>query len=241
MFALAAGRSFYHRLLPDRFLSVGWSSIAVHWLSGVSVPIPDHIYASFARGTAREAMREQSARDWYAFLDHRAHELRRSGRLIVLGGAARDDGTSVAEGLTDAANDALRALVEAGVVRRDEYQTMTIPTWNRTMAEFVAPFSAGDFDGRLQLLRRTLRWLPDPYLETYSRGGSLDEYVDEVAAFFRAAFAQSLWSALGTDRTAAQRHNISTTFARELRSALSADPERAACRWHVAILDIAAV
>jgi hypothetical protein len=33
VFTLAAGRSFYHRLLPDDFLSLGWSAIAVHWLS----------------------------------------------------------------------------------------------------------------------------------------------------------------------------------------------------------------
>jgi S-adenosylmethionine-dependent carboxyl methyltransferase len=51
VFPLAEGRSFYERLFPDGFLSLGWSSIAVHWLSAVPEPIPDHIYCSFATGS----------------------------------------------------------------------------------------------------------------------------------------------------------------------------------------------
>ena len=97
VFALAEGRSFYEPLFPEGFLSLGWSSIAVHWLSGVPTPIPDHIFSTFASGSVREALRERSASDWRAFLTHRARELRASGRLVVLGGAARDDGMSDAE------------------------------------------------------------------------------------------------------------------------------------------------
>jgi hypothetical protein len=108
VFALAAGRSFYDGLFPDNFVSLGWSSIAVHWLSRVSVPITGHIYCSFAKGAIRAAIRDQSAADWMAFLGHRARELRPTGRLVIMGGAARDDGTSGAEGLMDAANDSLR-------------------------------------------------------------------------------------------------------------------------------------
>ena len=70
------GRSFYESLFPPDFLSLGWSSIAVHWLSDVPQPIPGHIYCSFAEGEARDALRARSAADWRNFLAARALELR---------------------------------------------------------------------------------------------------------------------------------------------------------------------
>jgi hypothetical protein len=240
VFTLAAGQSFYHRLLPDDFLSLGWSSIAVHWLSEVPAPIADHIYCSFAQGDTRDALCRQSAHDWRTFLDHRAHELRRSGRLVILGGAALDDGSSGAEGLMDTANESLRALAEVGAIRQTEYDAMMIPTWNRTAAEFAEPFASGDFDGRLELRRQTLASLPDRYFETYCETGDLDRYVAAVADFFRAAFEQSLWASLGADRGDDEREGIAAAFRAELRRRIAERPERAECRWHVALLDIAA-
>jgi len=231
VFTLAAGRSFYERLLPERFLSVGWSSIAVHWLSAVPAPIPDHIYCSFATGAVRDALRAQSGADWLAFLRGRARELRPSGRLVVLGGAAQDDGRSGAEGLMDMANGALGQLVEAGALTPAEHERMTIPTWNRTEAEFVAPFEAGELDGELTLLRHELRWLPDGYFEAYAADGDLDAYTGAVAGFFRAAFEQSLWAALDSGRSEADRAALAASFHERLRAAIVADPERAACRW----------
>ena len=241
VFALAAGRSFYERLLPEGMLSLGWSSIAVHWLSAVPAAIEDQIYCSFAAGAARDALRERSAQDWLAFLRHRAHELRPSGRLVVIGGAAEDDGKSGAEGLMEAANASLRELVVAGQLGAAEYRRMTIPPWNRTLAEFAAPFEAGEFDGSLELRRSTLRWLPDTYYEAYERDGNLDRYVESVADFFRAAFEESLLASLDPRRDDAGREVLATAFRAGLRERIAADPQAAACRWHVAVLDIARV
>jgi hypothetical protein len=41
--------------------------------------------------------------------------------MLVVGGAARDDGLSGAEPLMDALNTALRAQVSSGAVSQDEY------------------------------------------------------------------------------------------------------------------------
>ncbi|HET7446066.1 MAG TPA: hypothetical protein VFJ57_15575 [Solirubrobacterales bacterium] len=144
---------FYESLFPPGFLSLGWSSIAVHWLSRVARPIPDHIYCSFAQGEVREALREQSATDWRAFLTHRARELRPGGRLVVVGGAALDDGSSGAEGLMEMANSALQELITAGELTEAEYVAMTIPTWNRTTPEFLAPLESGEAGGLQRRLR----------------------------------------------------------------------------------------
>jgi hypothetical protein len=239
VFALAAGRSFYERLLPKGMLALGWSSIAVHWLSAVPAPIEDHVYCSFATGRAREALRERSAADWRAFLGHRVEELRPSGRLIVVDGAAEDDGSSGAEGLMEAANAALRDLVAARTLGEDEYRAMTIPTWNRTLAEFTAPFESRELDGILELRRSTMRSLPDPYLEAYRSDGDLDAYVESVADFFRAAFEESLMASLDPGRDDAARESVAVEFRAALRRHIAADPEAAASTWHVAVLDIA--
>jgi hypothetical protein len=234
-FAMAAGRSFYERLFPDRYLSLGWCSIAVHWLSRVPEPIPDHIYSSSATGAVRDALREQSARDWEAFLAHRGAELRPTGGLIVIGGAALEDGSSGAEGLMAMADGVLRELVDAGELRDDERRRMTIPTWNRTTEEFLAPFGSGAAAG-LVLRRHAFRTLEDPYLAAFHDDGDLVRYSTAVAAFFHAAFEPSLWAALDPDR---DRDAVARRFDRELRAAIAADPERAACGWHVLVMDIA--
>jgi hypothetical protein len=239
VFAYAAGRSFYERLFPDGFLSLGWSSIAVHWLSRIDVALADHIYSPFARGDVRAALQQQSAQDWRAFLHHRAHEVRSTGRLIVLGGANADDGISGAEGLMDAANDGLRALVGAGELRSSEYRRMIIPTWNRSLSEFVEPFNDGELGGRLELRRAEMCSLPDPYYEAYLADANLEAYVDAVIGSFRAAFEESLWASLDSDRDANARTQIRTSFAAELGRRVAANPERCATTWHVVMLDIA--
>ncbi len=237
-FALAEGRSFYERLLPEGTLSLGWSSIAVHWLSRVPQPIPEQIYCSFARGEVREALREQSAADWRAFLTNRAAELRAGGRLVILGGSCEDDGTSGAEGLMEIANEALQELVSDGVLSGEEYGRMTIPTWNRTVAEFKQPLMDGELAGTLRLRRSALRWLEDGYLTEFRADGDLERYTASVGGFFRAAFEESLLAALEPDHTAASVADVATRLRAGIADRIAADPERAACRWHVAALEI---
>lgn len=238
VFALAIGRSFFGRLFPDEYLSLGWSSIAVHWLSDVPEPIPEHIYCSFATGSAESALRAQSRRDWQLFLESRAAELRKSGRLVVVGGAARDDGSSGAEGLMTMANDALRRLTDAGELRDAEYRRMTIPTWNRTTAEFRAPLETGDAGAGLELRRHAFRTLSDPYFAAYQQDEDVDRYARAQADFFHAAFEPSLWAALDPERTQAGREQIAGHFGEELRSSIASDPAAAACEWHVVVLEI---
>jgi hypothetical protein len=104
----------------------------------------------------------------------------------------------------------------------------------------LEPFVSGQFDRRLELRRHSLRTLHDPYFETYCRNGDLDRYVDVIACFLRAAFEQSLWALLESDRAVGEHEAIAAAFGEELRSRIAAAPDRAACRWHVAILDNAA-
>jgi hypothetical protein len=143
VFAYAGGKSFYKRLFPDSHIHVGWNAIAIHWLSRVPASIPGYIWSNRAIGTVKEAFARQSEEGWPAFFDHRRHELRPGGRLVVLGGASDEYGSSGAEELMDMANAALQGMVDGGTLRSGEYERMVIPTYNRTLKEFEAPFSAG--------------------------------------------------------------------------------------------------
>ena len=239
VFAYAGGKSFYERLFPDSHLHIGWNAIAIHWLGRVPAAIPDHVWSNRATGTVKEAFARQSEGDWRAFLGHRSQELRPGGRLVVLGGASDDQGSSGAEGLMDMANATLQEMVEGGTLRSGEYERMVIPTYNRTLKEFEAPFSAGQKESSLELESSSEVVLPDPFWPEYEQSGDARAFADDYEEFFRAAYGPSLFGALDADRTPQEHEQIADAFYDSLRKKVAADPATAACHWHVALLLIA--
>jgi hypothetical protein len=239
VFAFAAGRSFYERIFPAASVLLGWSGIAVHWLSKVPAPIPDHVYCAFATGAARDEFARQSAADWDAFLVARAAELRPGGQLVIVGGAALDDGTSGAEALMDALNDALRAEVAAGRITEAEYQGMNVPTWNRTLAEFAALFAPGGTatTAGLALLEQSVAPVADQYLAAYRADGDAAAFTESVSGFLRAFTEPSLFETL--DRPAADRTALADRVYASVRDELASDPPRFETVWKVALLRIA--
>ena len=236
VFAFAEARSFYERLFPAGDLHLAWTAIAVHWISRVPEPIPDHIFSSRATGKVREAFREQARRDWAGFLEHRAIELVPGGQLVVVGGAAEDDGTSGAERLMDAANAVLVSMVDEGLLDAAEYGRMTIPTWNRTQAEFLAPLEDGPLAEAWQVEEHDLFALPDWLLEEYERTGDARAFADSLAEFFIAAFGPSLWSALDAGRRGEGVDAVASTFESRLIERFAADPRAVETHWHVLLL-----
>src|SRR5919199_222286 len=150
-FALAAGKSFYERIFPDGFLSLGWTATSVHWLSKVPCEIPDHVYAQRAGRRVREAYAEQASEDWRRFLGHRARELRPGGELVVVAVTTDDTGTIGGESLMDLTNEPLLTMVDAGSIRPEEYRRMDMPAYHRTMEEFTEPLRSGTLTGGLIL------------------------------------------------------------------------------------------
>lgn len=231
VFGCAQARSFYEPLFPPGELHLAWCSIAVHWLSRVPLPIDGHIYGSRAAGHARDGLRRRSAEDWAAFLGHRAAELAPGGRLVVVGGAATDDGLSGAEALFDLAMDELNGLVARGALTRDQLAVMTVPTWNRTTAEFVDPLLSGPFRDRFRLEEREFVVLDDPMWARYTADGDLGAYASEVAASFMAAFGPSLF-----DGPAAVGADTARRFAEGLAARVEDRPEHGAARWRIQLL-----
>jgi len=139
----------------------------------------------------------------------------------------------------DMANAALQEMVVGGTLRSSEYERMVIPTYNRTLKEFEAPFSADPEHSPLELESSSEVVLPDPFWPEYEQSGDAQAFAADYEAFFRAAYGPSLFGELDADRTPQEHQQIGDAFYDSLREKVVADPATAACNWHVVLLLIA--
>ena len=234
VYPYVAGRSFFGRLFPDDHLTLGWTAIAVHWLSEIPAEIPDAVYPELARGAVAEAFRETSRRDWLAFLSCRERELRPGGQLVVVGGAAAPDGSSGAEALMGTLSEEARAMVDAGELRPGELARMTVPTWNRTPDEFAAPLREGAV--ALELLEQDAAQLPDPFRAALARDGDRATFARSVEGFVRAFSEPSLMAGLDPDRTPADRARLADALYGRVRARAERDPDDVEADWRVVVM-----
>jgi hypothetical protein len=238
-FALAAGKSFYERIFPDGFLSLGWTAISVHWLSKVPCDIPDHVYAQRAGQRVREAYAEQASEDWRRFLGHRARELRPGGELIVVAVTTDGTGSTGGESLMDLTNEPLLAMVDTGFVRPEEYRRMNMPAYHRTMEEFTEPLRSGALTEDLILKEGARAAFPDQLWTKYKQDGDTNAFAASYTEFMRAFTEAPLFAGLDADRTPADRQRLVNEYFERMRSLIETDPERARWDWHVALLRVA--
>ena len=139
----------------------------------------------------------------------------------------------------DALNRAVRAAVDAGEITDDEYAHMNVPTWNRTVAEFAAPFAPGGTAAAagLSLLEHSLVEVPDAYLAAYRDDGDAAAFAGAVSTFLQAFTEPSLFGTL--DRPAATRDALATRVYRDVGDQLAADPPSFETVWRVALLRVA--
>src|SRR5215203_5919702 len=238
-FTLAAGKSFYERIFPDGFLSLGWTAISVHWLSKVPCDIPDHVYAQRAGRRVREAYAEQASQDWRRFLAHRAHELRPGGELIVVAVTTDGTGSTGGESLMDLTNEPLLAMVDAGFVRPEEYRRMNMPAYHRTMQEFTEPLRSGALAEDLILKEGIRAEFPDQLWPEYKQMGDANAFAGSYTEFMRAFTEAPLFAGLDADRTPADRERLVNEYFERMKSLIEANPERAKWDWNVALLRVA--
>jgi hypothetical protein len=239
VFAYAAGTSFFGPVFPDDRVTLGWSSIAVHWLSRLPATVPDHIATGGAAPELLRRFAEQARLDWECFLDHRARELCPGGRLVVLAGSADAQGIYGGEPLYELANRMLQQLIRDGLVREHEYRAMTVPTYHRTIEEFVDPITNGPLRGRLVLEDQSQETMPDPLWEQFGALGDVAAFADMQTAWFRAWSAPSLFRHLDADRPPESRREVTEDFYRRMRQGIVEEPAAARCAWKLAVLLIA--
>ena len=237
VYASVAGRSFYERLFPPDSLSIAWTSSALHWLSRVPGPIPDHFFVHrSADREVREAYRRQSESDWITFLSHRSQELRPSAGLVWVDVLRRDDDTMGAEALFERLEAALRAAHDAETITDGEYAAMVYPTWFRSMEEFRAPFAhhfTGPSGGTLQLDELEPVELPDPFLESWRNSGDVEAYGRAQAAFLQGFLQPSFQAALKSRPPEVARGILASLFSDTARQ-IAQDPQAVSPQYHLA-------
>ena len=196
-FASAVGRSFYTQILPSDSIALGWSSWAVHWLSRIPMPIPDHVQISYsADQAARKAYARQAAEDWHEFVAFRGRELAPGGRLVVLTVGLEPDGGSGFRPAFDAVVAQLRQMVEDKFVTGDEVRRMSIPSMGRDEKDFRAPFApSGRFEG-LSIEHLELFNAEDRFWAQYRTDKDATVFGANWAAFLRASIFPTLAAAL---------------------------------------------
>jgi hypothetical protein len=239
VFALAAGKSFYERIFPDGFPSLGWTAVSVHWLSKVPCNIPDHVYAQRAGQRVRKAYAEQAREDWQRFLGHRARELRPGGELIVVAVTTDDTGNTGGESLMDLTNEPLLAMVETGFIRPEEYRRMNMPAYHRTMQEFTEPLRSGTLTEGLVLMESIRAEFSDQLWPEYEQRGDTSAFAASYTEFMRAFTEAPLFAGLDADRTPADRERLVKEYFERMRSLIEVNPKRARWDWHVALLRVA--
>jgi hypothetical protein len=239
VFALAAGKSFYERIFPDGFLSLGWTAISVHWLSKVPCNIPDHVYAQRAGLRVRKAYAEQAREDWQRFLGHRARELQPGGELIVVAVTTDDAGNIGGESLMDITNEPLLTMVDADLIRPAEYRRMNMPAYHRTMEEFTEPLRSGALTEELILKEGSRAEFSDQLWPEYEQRGEANAYAASYTEFMRAFTEAPLFAGLDADRLPADRERLADEYFKRMRSLIEANPKRAKWDWHVALLRVA--
>lgn len=145
IFAFSTGISFHRPVFPPNTIDLAFSAHAMHWLSERPPVIEGHIHAVGATGSALNRIREIARKDWEAIIAHRAREMRRGARMLMLNFAATEDGRHLGKnnsrGVFETLNDILKDIVDDGIIDSKEYQNTNFAQYYRTTDEFSAPFS----------------------------------------------------------------------------------------------------
>ena len=220
---MAVGRSYFEQLAPTGTVALGWSSIALHWLSAQPGPLSG-IWPHLAPTVEREVWRAHAAADWAAFLSARAAELRpgradgrRMRRRPPHGGSGAE---RVMQTLTELVHrDSVRRAVSAEVTER--LGDPGVVPHRRGMAATVrrpGPPRPPCGWSTAEIVR-----LGDPLWEQ-TRSGDPEAYARAVAAAVRVSFGPSLLGPVPAD----QRDALSARlFDDALAAAISAADDRA--------------
>ena len=218
-FAAAIGRSYFKQILPADSVTLGWSAWAVQWLSRVPCAIPDQVQIAYSQdAVARSAFAQQAGDDWRTFLAMRSLELRPDGRLVVLTMATDDSGDFGYRPVVDALYGALLDMVDHGLIGKEEFRRMVIPTVGRTRAQFMEPFAKGGCFENLSIENFELFHGEDRIWTQFEASGDAHAFGAQWAAFCRA----SVFPTLAASLDGAPDSALSVKFFDELETGVTA-------------------
>ena len=197
VFAAAVGRSYFEQILPASSVTLGWSAWAIQWLSRVPCAIPDQVQIAYSHDAAAcSAFAEQATEDWRRFLAMRSFELRPGARLVVLTMAIDDNGDFGYRPVVDALYGTLVDMVDRGLIRKEEFQRMVIPTVGRTRTQFTEPFAKTGHFSDLCLENFELFHGEDRIWTQFEASGDTHAFGAQWAVFCRASVFPTIATSL---------------------------------------------
>ena len=187
--SLGCGRSFHRQCLPDETLTVGYSSLSLHWLSQMPCEVSGHCYAGFSGDPdVVQRFERQAYEDYALFLRHRHRELVPGGVLIL------------ALQVSPAKNrvnygDHMFQLYECGMLElpRDVLSYFSLPFYFLTSEQYTRKEVLEGFD--LISARDVL--VEMPLFDMWKHGAiSLEEFADRDAQYIRGWSEPALKQAL---------------------------------------------
>jgi hypothetical protein len=230
--------SFYEPLLPPCTVHLATCFNAIHWLDRLpTVPVPDCVayrrpnpprpgYPVSPEITA--AFRRRSEQDLVRFLMRRARELVSGGKLL-LAGPGDTDHACIADGILDILNDACLDLVDAGQMKREQYECVTMPCYFRTVEEMVAPLDEDSpACGAFTADRAEALEVPTPFIIEFQRTGDEEAYANAYTGFLRAVSEPIVKAALRHSR---EEKAIVEALYERVHARLQAEPEHYLFRY----------
>ncbi|CAF1170843.1 unnamed protein product [Adineta ricciae] len=208
-YGYAMGRSFYEQCFPDKSISIGFSSAALHYLSRRPCHLTKHCYFRFATPTERKIFEKQSKFDLDVFLACRSRELISGGILLLNIPCVGDNGDMDFDAHFDLIYQCVQLL---SLLTSDELLHFTIPFYLRSLSECV------DFElfhrHSLKLVKVEFVCLKSSVCNQYQHGHlTRDQYARSLTMMMRPgtefAFKQAL---LSNGRSSQDIEDISTQF-----------------------------
>jgi S-adenosylmethionine-dependent carboxyl methyltransferase len=224
---LASARSFFEPAAPAATVHLGVSFSSAHWLrTQPDVTLDGGFYFCEATGAVRDALTQQAATDWAAFLDARAVDLAPNARLIVqMVGTATPPAVAeprvTARALLRAMADVAGEMAANGVLDPAVVARYVLPVYARTLDE-----ARGPIDDRFTIEVARVDPVANPYLDRWHADHDAAAYGKSYAAFVRGFTESSLREHLfepGT-RQGTPADALDDYFAR-LERRFAADPE----------------
>jgi hypothetical protein len=241
VYPAGVGGSFYGPLLPPGTVHFAASFNAIQWLDRVPVVrLPDSVVyrrpdpprQGFAvPPEVTVAFSRQADQDLIRFLECRARELVPGGKLL-LASPGDTDQARVGDGISDLLNDACLDLIDAGRLKRREYERLTMPVYFRTAEELLAPLERADSPvrGAFAVDRAATLEAPTPFIVEFRRGGDVAAYAEAYTGFLRAISEPVVRAALSRPQENAV--TVDNLYER-IRARLLAEPERYLWRYIV--------
>jgi len=229
---LESGASFYTPILPADCLNLGFSATAMHWLSRKPCDISNHVHMVGATGGENDQFSDQARSDWQTILLHRARELKRDGKLVLVNFCRDENGHYLGNtgGVNMFAhfNSIWQSFVNDGVVTESEYRAMTLPQYYHTPEEFTAPLldsSSLVYASGLRLVDIETAVVECPFARDYRQHKDARKFAREYIPTIRSWNESIFFAGLSQSRSLSERRDIIENYYQTYQDEVERNPD----------------